>query len=192
MTNLILSEIDKALHLQIVFARLGERERFGWWRSMDATDNDGGGAFFKRFLSEAASVFPELAAAEAAILAARQMEKARIHRYNSQIQVQTIFCGSPAWEANLNSRWAHWKKYPSDIPEKTRLILNAATDRDQLTLELHTSIANAERMDFEKTILGNKIIYKKKGPYIPQIMSLAATVELEKGEWSLPYHDRNA
>lgn len=184
-------EIDHILHIQILFARLGERERFGWWRLMDATDVNGGGGFFKRFLAEGHSIFRELAAAEAAILAAKQIEKARIRGYNSQIQVQTIYCGSPAWEADLNSRWAHWKKYPSDIPEKTRLILAATAGKGQLIAELKTAVAGAETTDFEKTILGHRIIHKKKSPQIP-VSSLAAAVELENGDWPLPYHDRNA
>ncbi len=71
-------DLDKIFHIQLIIARLGEKELMNWWNT-DAAYKLGGAAFLQRLLGK--TIAP-LAAGEAVLEAARLKESSLISAMN--------------------------------------------------------------------------------------------------------------
>ena len=119
-------DIDTILHCQLTVARLGEKELMNWWNT-DMAYEVGGATFLQDLLGE---TMAPLAAGEG-ILEAARLKEASLSEGIPQNQgsgTQTLFQPSPKIKTALKERMRHFKRYPDDIPEQIKEILDPRTD----------------------------------------------------------------
>ncbi|MBK6607323.1 MAG: BREX-6 system BrxE protein [Leptospiraceae bacterium] len=191
--NFTTHHLDLYLYYRILVARLGESERFQWWdKNLDATDSEGGGAFFQKLLPDDNPSVGYLSAVEAPIESAKALELSRIHQANNQDIFLSLFLSPPELESILSDRWFHWKRFPNDIPAQVARVLDSSAGKERLVEEFKLATKDLQKPKFEGTSFGLKVLDKiseKNQLSIENVYPLLALIVLEKGDWVFPYHE---
>jgi len=127
------NDLDKIIYIQLVIARLGEKELMNWWNT-DIAYELGGAAFLQRLLG---NTIAPLAAGEAILEAARLKESSLISEIPGNKQVFSLFKPEPGLNTALKERMRHFKRYPDDIPDEIVSILDPGknwTSRELVSL----------------------------------------------------------
>jgi hypothetical protein len=189
--SLNFEDLDKILFFRILVARLGESPRFAWWdKKLDATDFDGGGAFFQKLLPDENPNLGLLSAVEAPIESAKALELLRSNQANNQDIKLSIFLCPPEMESDLNDRIFHWKRFPGEIPENIQRILDSKTGQDLLVDELKNLTKEIVKPKTEGTTIGKKVLKHLSNDQISidDFNALLSLIELKKEDWTFPYY----
>jgi len=175
------------LYLQLIVARLGEKELSGWWDT-DIAYRLGGAGFLSRI---AGNEMAPLAAGDGLIRAARNREEPLIDTVPGA-SVMSLFCPPPTLRNELSRRYAHYKKYREDTPEEILILLSSETEWtvDALRTLLKKETAGVT-WTTEGTTSGRELSLEGKKPFVSGENALmacaAAYCELEKGRFTLIY-----
>ena len=177
------SDIDKILHIQLVIARIGEKELNNWWNT-DIAFNLGGADFLKRLLGD---TLAPLSAGEGILKAAQLKEAQFIKNMPDNQEVFTLFKPEPEVHIAIEERLRHFKRYAEDLPEELSQILDP--EKDWSTEELSDLISTDGPVDYTGTSFG-KEIKKTVGLGIADIMNnLASIIKTNaKGNYVLSYY----
>lgn len=115
-------DLDAILALQMLIARLGERELCAWW-NVDLAYKLGGADFLARLTD--AEMAP-LAAGEGLLKAAGQKEDELLAALPAG--ALSLFRPEPEVQVALWRRWRHFKHWPEDLPADLAELLNPETD----------------------------------------------------------------
>lgn len=184
-------DLDAILYFRILVARLGESPRFGWWdKNLDATDFDGGGAFFQKLLHDENPNLGLLSAVEAPIESAKALELLRSNQSNNQDIKLSLFLCPPEIESDLNDRIFHWKRFPVEIPENIQRILDSRTGKDALVEELKNLTKEIPKPKCEGTTIGKKVLKQISNDQISidDFYALLSLIELKQEDWTFPYY----
>jgi len=110
----------KILYLQLVIARLGEKELMNWWNT-DIVYEIGGADFLKRLLGD--TIAP-ISAAEGVLKAAYLKESQIINQIPDNQKVYSLFCPELEVDIAIEKQIRYFKSYPENIPEKISKILD--------------------------------------------------------------------
>ena len=177
------NDLDKIFYIQLVIARLGEKELMNWWNT-DAVYKLGGAAFLQRLLGK--TIAP-LAAGEAILEAARLKESSLISEIPDNKQVFSLFKPEPKLYTALNERMRHFKRYPDDIPAEIVSILDPG--KDWTSGDLVDLINVPDVLQSSGTSFG-RLFEKSPGQSMNGIMlTLASGITAsEKGNYTLCYY----
>jgi len=181
-----MEKLDRILFLQLVAARLGEKELLSWWNT-DIAYKFGGADFLGRLVGK--EIAP-LAAGEGILLAARMKEDERIGGIPGE-RARSLFCPETTMRNELSRRFHHFKRYPEDIPPEIASILDTGTEWTVETLRaLLASSAEGVATAIEGTAFGREVSCAS-GAFADEfeaMHSLAARyADLEKGKFVLHY-----
>jgi len=193
-----MTEIDEILHLQLIVARLGERELLSWWNT-DIAYKLGGADFLGRLLGKEMA---PLAAAEGILAAARGKEEALVAAIPGA-PCCSLFCPPSGLRNELGYRLSHFKRYLDDTPAEITAILDSGTEWtvESLRALLRDATKDATTgagtgADYEGTSFGRELRLSGRvaglgpagGDEAAMMRVLAAAyIGLEKGRFSLPY-----
>lgn len=111
--------LDQILTLQLTVARLGEKDLMNWW-NLDVAQELGGADFLNRLVGP---TMAPLSIADALLTVASAKEGAIMNKMPTQ--VFSLFSPPVALLGALRDRFRHYKRYPEDVPESVRLILDS-------------------------------------------------------------------
>jgi hypothetical protein len=187
-----MTEIDEILHLQLIVARLGERELLSWWNT-DIAYKLGGADFLGRLLGKEMA---PLAAAEGIRAAARGKEEALVTAIPGA-PCCSLFCPPLGLRNELGYRLSHFKRYLDDTPAEITAIMDSATEWTVESLRaLLRDTTKGAVADYEGTSFGRELRLSGNvagpgsagGDEAAMMRALAAAyIGLEKGRFSLPY-----
>jgi len=177
------SNTDKILYLQLIIARMGEKELMNWWNT-DIAYEMGGADFLKRLLGE---TLAPLAAAEGILKAAHLKEMQLIEDMPDNQTVHTLFRPEPDVEMALQERLRYFKRYPETLPKEIAHILDPK--KDWQSEELFNLIQPETLPDFMGSSFGREI-QKNLGVGIVDVMTTLAAITKtnEKGRYVLSYY----
>ncbi len=182
-----MEKLDQILHLQLVVARLGEKELQAWWNT-DIAYKLGGAAFLAKITGTEMVPF---AAGEGILAASRLKEEELVAAIPGEPRF-SLFCPPLALRNELAFRFHHFKRYPDDTPAEILSILDSFTEWTVASLRafLEKLTAGAPT-DYEGTSFGRELTGIGEGRFASDeaaIQSLAAAyLGLEKGRFVLPY-----
>lgn len=181
------SDTDKILYIQLIIARMGEKELMNWWNT-DMAFEGGGGDFLERLLGD---TLAPLAAAEGMLKAAHLKEMQIMSEMPDNQDIHSLFCPEPDVQMALQERLRYFKRYPESVPEEISKILDPK--KDWQAEALSDLIQPENPPEFTGSSFG-KEIHKKTGLGVTDIMTtLAAIVKTnEKGNYVLTYYNRQA
>lgn len=178
---------DHLLYLQLIVARLGEKELCSWWDT-DITYRLGGAGFLSRITGKGMA---PLAAGDGLIRAARSREEPLVDAVPGTSAI-SLFCPPAGLRNELTRRYAHYKKYREDTPEETLALLSPEKEwtAEALRTLLKKETAGAT-WTTEGTTSGRELSLEGKKPFVSGEDALracaAAYCELEKGRFTLIY-----
>lgn len=179
---MIQQELDDILYLQLIVARLGEKEMMNWWNT-DIVFKLGGSAFLHNLLGE---IIAPLSAGEAIIEAAKRKEQSLLKDFPSTSVPFSLFVPEPQVQIALKERMRHFKQYPEDLPEKISNILNSRTDFSIQNLK--DLILNPEKFEFSDTSFGKKLLKTDRLSVKERLLMLVAgIVSNKKNQYTLYY-----
>jgi len=115
-------DLDAILALQMVVARLGERELCNWW-NVDLAYKLGGADFLGRLTDP---VMAPLAVGEGLLRAAGLKEDELLAALPAG--AVSLFRLEAGVQVALGRRWRHFKNWPDDLPATLAELLNPETD----------------------------------------------------------------
>lgn len=179
------SIIDKVLYIQLIVARLGEKELMNWWNT-DIAYQDGGADFLGRLLGK---TMAPLSAGEGILRAAYLKEMQTINEMPNSDTVCTLFRPEPEVAVGIEERYRHFKRYPESFPEDMAGILDPKKDWD--ASQLMELIKPDSPVKSSKTSFGVEIT-KPQGIGIPEVMEMMASAitSNEKGRYALAYYKK--
>jgi len=182
-----MEKLDQILFLQLVVARLGEKELLSWWNT-DIAFKFGGADFLARLVGKESA---PLAAAEGILTAARMKEDQLVANIPND-DARSLFSPETKLRNEISRRLHHFKRYPEDIPAEIVTILDSA--KEWTVEELRSLLAaSAGRVAvvIEGTGFGREVACAS-GAFADDFeatASLAARYgDLEKGAFVLHYY----
>jgi hypothetical protein len=177
------SDIDKILQVQLIIARMGEKELMNWWNT-DIAHEMGGADFLKRLLGE---ILAPLSAGEAILTAAHLKESQLINEMPDNQNVFSLFRPEPEVDTGIEDRLRFFKRYPDDLPEEISQILDPK--KDWTSKELADLISPEKSPESVGSSFGREI-QKTVGIGISDVMiNMASIVKTnEKGRYVLSYY----
>jgi hypothetical protein len=176
-------DIEKIFYIQLVIARLGEKEIMNWWNT-DVAYELGGAAFLQRLLGK--TIAP-LAAGEAILEAARLSDTALINEIPNNQVIFSLFKPEPKIHTALEEKMRHYKRYPNDIPIEITKILDPA--KNWTADDLIGLINVQDGTQSTGTSFGRQF-EKYTGQSMADIMLILASgiTVCEKGRYTLYYY----
>ena len=181
-------EIDQILHYQLVIARLGEKELMNWWNT-DIAYEVGGATFLQDLLGE---TMAPLAAGEGILEAARLKDTSLLKELPENQACYTLFQPEPNILTALKERMRHFKRYPEDIPESIKEILDPQTDF--ISEQLKEKISHTNPSSKKGTSFGYQVEKPSGISSSDFLQFLAAEImTCEKSRYALHYYteDKN-
>lgn len=173
--------IDQILYIQLIIARLGEKELQNWWNT-DIAFEMGGADFLKRLVGEKLAT---LSAGEA-ILQAAYLKELAIHNQIPGGSCFSLFCPEPKLDIALKDRYRHLKRYPEDTPDTICKVLDPK--KVWTAAELSALLGEFAVPAFQGTSFGRLIEISAGWDETDTIKALAAVVlQNEKGKYAMPY-----
>ena len=118
------SDIDKILYIQLIIARMGEKELMNWWNT-DIAYEMGGADFLKRLLGD---TLAPISAGEGILRAAYLKESQLINEMPDNQKVYSLFRPEPEVDGAIEERLRYFKRYPESLPEELSQILDPKKD----------------------------------------------------------------
>jgi len=178
-----LNDIDQILLYQLTVARLGEKELNNWWNT-DMTYEVGGATFLQDLLGK---TMAPLAAGEGILEAARLKDVSLLEALPQGVSHFSLFQPEPGIQTALKERMRHFKRYPEDVPDPIREILDP---RVNFTPEqLKGRVPAGAPLEKGGTSFGYEVPGAPGNPEPGFFQSLAAALmECEKSRYILHYY----
>jgi hypothetical protein len=182
-----IQNIDTILHCQLTVARMGEKELMNWWNT-DIAYEVGGATFLQDLLGE---TMAPLAAGEGILEAARLKEASLFEELPSDQSYFSLFQPEPEIQTALKERIRHFKRYPEDITDPIKEIINPKTD---FTLDqLKERVLVDQSIQKKGTSFGHQVIKTPGNSKIGFYQALTAEImECEKSNYVLHYYTEDA
>ena len=173
--------IDQILYVQLIIARLGEKELHNWWNT-DIAYEMGGSDFLKRLVGEKLA---PLSAGEG-ILQAAYLKEQSIQNQIPGGSCFSLFCPQSNLDIALKERYRRLKRYPDDISDEIRTILDPKTE--WRASDLAALLSDLSVPDFQGTSFGKLIEIEAHWDQFDTIKALASVIlRNEKGRYIMPY-----
>jgi hypothetical protein len=177
------SDIDNIIKTQLIIGRMGEKELMNWW-NIDIAYEMGGADFLKRLLGDTLAL---LAAGEGILKAAHLKESQLINEMPENQSVFSLFRPESQVAVAIEDRLRHFKRYPEDLPEEIKHILDP--EKDWASNDLADLISTDTSVPFTGSSFG-KEIKKTIGLGIADLMTQLASIikTNEKSRYVLCYY----
>ena len=177
------ADIDRILYMQLIIARMGEKELMNWWNT-DIAYEMGGADFLKRLLGD---TLAPISAGEGILRAAYLKEAQLISEMPDNQKVYSLFRPEPEVDVAIEERLRYFKRYPESLPEELSQILDPK--KDWKTNELSDLIKLEKSPESIGSSFGREIV-KSVGLGMSDVMATMASIVKtnEKGRYVLSYY----
>lgn len=191
-----MDHFDEILRIQLILARLGERELLSWWNT-DIAYKLGGSDFIQRLHGrvvdrEAGRLMSLLSVAEALLTAAGQLEEGLLAAIPDRdgLGAFSLFCLEPALQADLHARFRHWKLWPAELPGEVQAVLDPQKDyKPAELLELlrqATEPAQPDGVAQAGTSFGREFAFAEGTAALDKVRALAMALAAPAAGQALP------
>ena len=118
--------LDKILAIQLIIARLGEKELRNWW-NLDIAFENGGADFIERLVGNTHQNLTKLAIADGLMQSCFNLEQKLLANLPRENGI-SLFVPEGTLLIELKERFRHFKKYPDDLPNEIQVILDSSID----------------------------------------------------------------
>lgn len=175
--------LDEILKIQLLIARLGEKESMNWW-NLDISFEEGGADFLTRLVGDTHPNLPALSIADGLLLACNQYEENLIAQSGQSLA--SLFSPEPELLFSLKERLRYFKKYPDTLPDTLIQVLDSS--KEWTTSDVQELLAIDSLPSFEGTTVGCKVPIDSGIGVLDSIKSLTSVIlGFPKGQYSLAY-----